>query len=612
MKKNITINLYGSLFAIDEDACALLERYLDNMKGYFARRAGGEEIADDVERRVAELFGELKAEGIEAISIEHVTDIISRIGNPEEMEGVEEDEAQAADAPADGATAGEGAGGNGEGASANAAGAAATAAGTAAAANDGMKQQAQVWLKGRRLYRDTEHRMFGGVLSGLCAYFGATDPLPWRILAIILFFFSYSVVGILYLVAWAIVPAALTDEQRLRMRGIPVTPDNINRELMRRTARPTDFRATHVVAENGRTLGATVLSILFFLLKLFCTLVVAGGLVTIVVFAILLLNLLTVDASLAADVMDYGRGEVLALQQSGLVQVELWGALLAGFMACTVALYVLIRSLVYHGRPTRMSGAVKATLGFAFAFSLLAGIVLCIVGLNRWHSDAHRVYVRQNTVNGVFADSDTRDFMERSGWTLVSAKGCNADGDYLRRTDDFEPWADDLTCLSFIKDEGAKNMALDVRQTKNLSPGLYKVRCVARVKGTGLNLSFSEDGRYWQGIVLPPVDKNSEHSLGRQLFDVVRTLGLSDDTLTSLVWETSLRQAAGAWGYYEMSFAVSADETVSIKLSSDDNPGQTLSRLDLLYLDVVPTQTGHFLNLDTAAVAAPPALPASK
>ena len=57
MKKNITINLYGSLYAIDEDAVDLLEQYLDNMKRYFSQRGkyaadgSGDEIADDIEHR---------------------------------------------------------------------------------------------------------------------------------------------------------------------------------------------------------------------------------------------------------------------------------------------------------------------------------------------------------------------------------------------------------------------------------------------------------------------------------------------------------------------------------------------------------------------------------
>lgn len=40
MKKNININLFGTLYAIDEDACDLLEDYLNNMKSYFAKREG--------------------------------------------------------------------------------------------------------------------------------------------------------------------------------------------------------------------------------------------------------------------------------------------------------------------------------------------------------------------------------------------------------------------------------------------------------------------------------------------------------------------------------------------------------------------------------------------
>lgn len=86
MKKNITINMYGTLYAIDEDACKLLESYLDNMKSYFAKRDGGDEIADDIEHRVAEILSDLKAQGVEAISVQHVQDIISRVGNPEEMD----------------------------------------------------------------------------------------------------------------------------------------------------------------------------------------------------------------------------------------------------------------------------------------------------------------------------------------------------------------------------------------------------------------------------------------------------------------------------------------------------------------------------------------------
>ena len=45
MKKNITINLFGQLYNIDEDAYELLEKYQKNIRSYFSRREGGEEVA---------------------------------------------------------------------------------------------------------------------------------------------------------------------------------------------------------------------------------------------------------------------------------------------------------------------------------------------------------------------------------------------------------------------------------------------------------------------------------------------------------------------------------------------------------------------------------------
>ena len=133
MKKNININLFGVIYAIDEDAYDLLKKYLENMRSYYGRRKGGEEIANDVESRVAELFAELRAQGVEAITIEHVEDIIKRIGDPQQMD----EEADVNDERVmDG--------------------------GYAEAVNE----------KGvRKLYRDPDDKILGGVISGFCRYF---------------------------------------------------------------------------------------------------------------------------------------------------------------------------------------------------------------------------------------------------------------------------------------------------------------------------------------------------------------------------------------------------------------------------------------------------------
>ena len=44
MKKNITINLFGTLYNIDEDAYQLLDNYLQSMKRYFSTKDGGEQV----------------------------------------------------------------------------------------------------------------------------------------------------------------------------------------------------------------------------------------------------------------------------------------------------------------------------------------------------------------------------------------------------------------------------------------------------------------------------------------------------------------------------------------------------------------------------------------
>ena len=56
MKKTLTVNLGGTVFNIDDDAYRLLDNYLSNLKIHFRKEAGADEIIDDIERRISELF----------------------------------------------------------------------------------------------------------------------------------------------------------------------------------------------------------------------------------------------------------------------------------------------------------------------------------------------------------------------------------------------------------------------------------------------------------------------------------------------------------------------------------------------------------------------------
>ena len=223
MKKNITINLCGRLFQIDEDAYELLQQYIESLRQSFGRQEGGEEIADDIEARIAELFDELRQQGIEAITIEHVKDIITRIGRPEELAGEEDNHNE----------------NDGEGNSGHKYDSFRSAA-------NGFRENVRARTKGKRLYRNPNDKMLAGVLSGFATYTGS-DVTWWRIGYALLFlgsnfflfplfklfhlggfFFSVNLSFIIFYIVLAIaMPEAKKPKEMLEMEGKDVTPQNL-------------------------------------------------------------------------------------------------------------------------------------------------------------------------------------------------------------------------------------------------------------------------------------------------------------------------------------------------------------------------------------------------
>lgn len=78
MKKTLTVNLGGTVYHIDEDAYVLLDNYLNNLRYYFRREEGAEEIVRDIENRIGELFDEYLRNGQQVITVENVEAVIGR------------------------------------------------------------------------------------------------------------------------------------------------------------------------------------------------------------------------------------------------------------------------------------------------------------------------------------------------------------------------------------------------------------------------------------------------------------------------------------------------------------------------------------------------------
>ncbi|GAB1451571.1 PspC domain-containing protein [Draconibacterium sp.] len=184
MKKTFTINISGTVFHIEEDAYEVLQKYLINLKSHFGTSEEGKEILSDIEARIAEIFIE-KSTGVQrVVSIEMVNTAIEIMGTPEDF--VEEE-------------------------------------------TEEVYQPTEESKRKRRLYRDPDHRVIGGVCGGLGAYFNM-DPIIFRIIFAALLFLTGT--GFLaYLILWIAVPKAKNTAQRLEMRGQEATVKNIEKSI---------------------------------------------------------------------------------------------------------------------------------------------------------------------------------------------------------------------------------------------------------------------------------------------------------------------------------------------------------------------------------------------
>ena len=177
MKKIITINLSGQILSIEEPAFEQLQAYIATLRQFFDREEGREEIINDIEGRIAELMNEKIKKGSACITEADVQILIAQMGSPEALaqEGVAEEKNQ---------TGAE-----------------------SAATEENTRTKAP---EPRKLYRDRNNKIIGGVASGLAAYLGI-DPTIVRALLVLLAFSSFGLILFGYVLMWIIFPFAAVE-----------------------------------------------------------------------------------------------------------------------------------------------------------------------------------------------------------------------------------------------------------------------------------------------------------------------------------------------------------------------------------------------------------------
>ena len=189
MKKTLNINLAGLVFDIDEDAYMLLKEYLDDIARHFEKNAGREEIIADIENRIAEDFSQKRNSNKESITKDDVESVIHTMGRVEDFSSDDDEEIK----------------------------------------NKKQETYSNSSPRARRLYRDTDNAILGGVASGIAKYFDV-DPVLVRVLFVV-FTFAGGFAIPLYIILWIITPKAETPLQKAEMSGEPITIKTIEKQV---------------------------------------------------------------------------------------------------------------------------------------------------------------------------------------------------------------------------------------------------------------------------------------------------------------------------------------------------------------------------------------------
>jgi len=249
MKKTIKIKIGGILFHIDDDAYELLKNYLDSLTDHFRTMAEGKEVMEDIESRIAEIFQSKVKDQKEVISREDVVQMVGILGEAKDI--IEEDKGED---------------------------------------KDTWQQYQRV---GKRVYRDPDNAVLGGVCSGLGEYLNI-DPIWVRLIFVVLLL-AYGLTFWIYIILWIVLPKAETAAQKLEMKGENVTIQNIEKSVKKeynnvkgnfrkmKSSQAYD-RSTSALHEIFRAIGQIILVFVKIILAIIGVVFILAGFLTLISF----------------------------------------------------------------------------------------------------------------------------------------------------------------------------------------------------------------------------------------------------------------------------------------------------------------------------------------
>ena len=216
MKEVMNIGIGGKSFVVETSAYEILRDYLELFSSKI-KPGESSEVMEDIESRIAELCSENISAYKNVVTESIVVKIVTQLGLPNgesyrPFQGVAAGAANGAAGAAAGSSAGSATGTSG-----------AYSGAAGAAYGAGAEEQSVP----KKLFRDSDDKMIGGVCSGLGFYLGA-DPVLVRVLFLIALLFGTLGFWV-YLIIWIVAPLAVNPVQKCEMRGLAPTAENLGK-----------------------------------------------------------------------------------------------------------------------------------------------------------------------------------------------------------------------------------------------------------------------------------------------------------------------------------------------------------------------------------------------
>ena len=343
MKKTLNINIGSRVFNIDEDAYDLLSRYLESIKKYFQKINIEDDVFQDIENRISEKFNSI-LKNRESLNIDDINNIIKEMGTLDDFKEAynDFDTNDFNNQNNESKTTGKGKRIYRNTSDKVIAGVASGLANyfsvdpiifrlifiVSLFTGFGLIAYIIFWIgipandsgkinENKRLYRDGDNEILGGVAYGLGNYFGI-DPAIIRVLFILSIFIGGF--GILaYLILWVSIPEAKTVGEKMNMKGYPLTLENIEKFIKEKLSKKDgeENLFVKIILFPFRIIGPIILgiiSIIIPILKILLSFILFVFSIVIIVFLILF----TLGAINLIDYQDFIIGSIDGVYISGI------------------------------------------------------------------------------------------------------------------------------------------------------------------------------------------------------------------------------------------------------------------------------------------------------